>query len=67
MHILFDLRTYKQLSMSAGIYLADMVDAFLPALQEDDLVTIVLGLTTLLPWEPLEHPSVRYLIAREDP
>lgn len=67
MHILFDLRTYKQLSMSAGIYLADMVDAFLPALQEDDHVTIVLGLTTLLPWEPFEHPSVRYLIAREDP
>lgn len=67
MHILFDLRTYKQLSMSAGIYLADMVDAFLPALQEQDSVTIVFGLTTLLPWDPIEHPSVRYLIAREDP
>lgn len=53
--------------MSANIYLADMVDAFLPALQEGDSVTIFLGLTTYLPWDRIDHPSVHYLVAREDP
>lgn len=67
MHILFDLRTYKKLSMSAGIYLADMVDAFLPALQEGDQVTILMALKSYLPWEQIEHPAVHYLFARETP
>ena len=53
--------------MSANIYLADMVDAFLPALQDGDRVTILLGATTLLPWEPIEHPAVHYLVAHEEP
>lgn len=53
--------------MSAAIYMADMVDAFLPALQEEDRVTILLGSATLLPWEQIEHPSVTYLIAQEIP
>ncbi|MBQ9693906.1 MAG: glycosyltransferase [Kiritimatiellae bacterium] len=53
--------------MSAGIYMADMVDAFLPALQEEDTVSILLGLTSCLPWEPIEHPSVHYIIAHENP
>lgn len=67
MHILFDLRTFKRLTMSASIYLADMVDAFLPALQEGDRVTILLGAATLLPWDPIEHPAVAYLAVHEAP
>lgn len=67
MHILFDLRTYKRLPISAEVYIADMMDAFVPALQEDDRVTILLGAATLLPWEPIEHPAVSYLIAQEIP
>lgn len=67
MHILFDLRTYKRLPISAEVYIADMMDAFVPALQEDDRVTILLGAATLLPWDPIEHPAVVYLIAQETP
>jgi glycosyltransferase involved in cell wall biosynthesis len=53
--------------MSANTYLADMVDAFVPALQDGDRVTILLGPVTLLPWEPIEHSAVHYLVAHETP
>lgn len=53
--------------MSAAVYMADMVDAFLPALEEGDRVTILMCLNTYLPWELIEHPSVQYAFAHERP
>lgn len=45
--------------------MADMVDAFLPALDEGDEVTIFLGTSTHLTWGRIEHPSVRYVEASQ--
>lgn len=53
--------------MSAKAYLADMVDVFLPALQDADRVTILTAPATGLPWATIEHPAVNYVTATASP
>lgn len=60
MHVLFDLRTLSQLPIATRYYLAAIVDSLLPAIEENDRVTILFDTRFQSPFPRLEHPAVTY-------
>lgn len=50
--------------MATRYYLAAIVDSLLPALEEEDRVTILFNHTLRFPFPLIEHPSVQYRMMR---